>query len=50
VNVRSKPYPKARRRQFITELTVNPASHAFINEKGCDRYFRYDKDVLLDDR
>ena len=35
---------------FITELTLNPASHAFITENGCDRYFRYNKDLLLDHR
>ena len=35
---------------FVTELTLNPASHAFIIENGCDRYFRYNKDLLLDHR
>jgi hypothetical protein len=35
---------------FVTELTLNPASHAFITENGCDRYFRYNKDLLLDHR
>ena len=35
---------------FVTELTLNPASHAFITENGCDRYFQYNKDLLLDHR
>ena len=35
---------------FVTELTLNPVSHAFITENGCDRYFKYNKDLLLDHR
>ncbi len=35
---------------FVTELTVSPAAHAFITENGCERYFRYNKDLLLDSR
>ena len=35
---------------FVTELTVSPAAHAFIAENGCQRYFRYNKDLLLDSR
>ena len=35
---------------FVTELTLAPAAHAFITENGCDRYFRYNKDLLLDHR
>ena len=35
---------------FVTELTVNPASHAFLTENGCERYFQYNKDLLLDHR
>ena len=35
---------------FVTELTVSPAAHTFITENGCDRYFRYNKDLLLDSR
>ncbi|MFR9068310.1 MAG: hypothetical protein ACLVJH_17030 [Faecalibacterium prausnitzii] len=23
---------------FVTELTVNPASHQFLTEDGCERY------------
>ena len=26
---------------FVTELTVNPVSHAFLTENGCERYFQY---------
>ena len=35
---------------FVTELTVNPVSHAFLTENGCERYFHYNKDLLLDHR
>ena len=36
---------------FVTGADAGtPASHAFITENGCDRYFRYNKDLLLDHR
>ena len=35
---------------FVTELTVDPVSHAFLTENGCERYFKYNKDLLLDHR
>ena len=35
---------------FVTELTLSPAAHAFITENGCERYFQYNKDLLLDHR
>ena len=35
---------------FVTELTLSPSAHAFITENGCERYFRYNKDLLLDNR
>src|SRR5699024_6662441 len=35
---------------FVTELTVSPAAHTFIAENGCQRYFRYNKELLLDNR
>lgn len=35
---------------FVTELTVSPMAHAFLTENGCERYFRYNKDLLLDHR
>ena len=35
---------------FVTELTLSPAAHAFITENGCQRYFQYNKDLLLDHR
>lgn len=35
---------------FITELTLSPAAHAYIAENGCERYFRYNRDLLLDHR
>ena len=33
---------------FVTELTVSPDAHTFIAENGCERYFRYNKELLLD--
>ena len=30
---------------FVTELTVDPVSHAFLTENGCERYFKYNKDL-----
>ena len=35
---------------FVTELTLSPAAHVFITENGCERYFQYNKDLLLDHR
>ena len=35
---------------FVTELTVAPAARAFITENGCERYYKYNKDLLLDNR
>ena len=35
---------------FVTELTLSPAAHAFITETGCERYFKYNKDLPLDHR
>ena len=35
---------------FVTELTLSPTAHAFITENGCERYFQYNKDLLLDHR
>ena len=35
---------------FVTELTLSPTAHAFIAENGCERFFRYNKDLLLDSR
>ncbi len=35
---------------FVTELTLSPGAHAFITENGCERYFKYNKDLLLDHR
>ncbi len=28
---------------FVTELTVDLVSHAFLTENGCERYFQYNK-------
>ena len=35
---------------FVTELTLSPDAHAFLTENGCERYFKYNKDLLLDHR
>ena len=35
---------------FITELNANYYSVWFINENGCDQYYRYNKGLLFDDR
>lgn len=35
---------------FVTELTVSPVASTFLTENGCERYFRYNKDLLLDHR
>ena len=29
---------------------MDPVSHAFLTENGCERYFKYNKDLLLDHR
>jgi hypothetical protein len=35
---------------FVTELTLAPAAHTFIAENSCERYFRYNRSLLLDSR
>lgn len=35
---------------FITELTVNRYSSWFIDENGCDRYYKYNKGLLFHER
>lgn len=35
---------------FITELTLNPHAVSFITENGCDRYFQYNKSLLIGSR
>ena len=35
---------------FVTELAMSPAAHTFIAENGCERFFRYNRDLLLDSR
>ena len=32
---------------FVTELTVNRYSAAFIQENGCDRFYQYNKKLLF---
>ena len=35
---------------FVTELTMDPDISRFINENGCDLYFRYSKSLLIGNR
>lgn len=35
---------------FITELTMNPEASRFITENGCERYFKYNKTLLVGNR
>ena len=35
---------------FVTELTMNSKSAAFIAENGCERYFKYNKSLLIGSR
>lgn len=35
---------------FVTELTMDPEISAFIMENGCERYFKYNKSLLIGSR
>ena len=35
---------------FVTELTLSPLAQQYITENGCDRYFDYNRTLLLDSR
>lgn len=35
---------------FVTELTMDPDISAFIMENGCERYFKYNKSLLIGSR
>ena len=35
---------------IVTEFTVNRASAKFIAENGCDKYYNYNKKLMLDER
>lgn len=35
---------------FVTELTLSPLAQQYITENGCDRYFVYNRTLLLDSR
>ncbi|MCD8018974.1 MAG: AAA family ATPase [Clostridiales bacterium] len=35
---------------FVTELTMDPDISAFITENGCERYFKYNKSLLIGSR
>lgn len=35
---------------FVTEFTMDPEISAFITENGCERYFKYNKSLLIGSR
>ncbi len=35
---------------FVTELTMDPEISAFISENGCERYYKYNKSLLIGTR
>ena len=35
---------------FVTELTMDPEASQFITENGCERYFKYNKTLLVGNR
>ena len=35
---------------FVTELTMDPEISSFITENGCERYFKYNKTLLIGSR
>lgn len=34
---------------FVTEITAGPATSWFVENFGCDAYFRYNRELLFDD-
>ena len=35
---------------FVTELTMDPEASQFITGNGCERYFKYNKTLLVGNR
>ncbi|MCH5252067.1 MAG: AAA family ATPase [Lachnospiraceae bacterium] len=35
---------------FVTELTLNPQAAWFVTEHGCDKFFEYNKELLLEEK
>lgn len=35
---------------FVTELTLSPHATWFISEHGCDKFYEYNRELLIDDR
>ena len=35
---------------FVTELTLSPLAVWFISEHGCDKFYEYNKELLIDDK
>ena len=38
------------RKAFVTELTLNPHASWFVTEHGCDKFFEYNKELLLEEK
>lgn len=34
---------------FVTELNADPSALKFITENGCDRYYRYNKALMMEE-
>lgn len=35
---------------FVTELTLNPHAAWFVSEHGCEKFYEYNRELLIDDR
>jgi len=35
---------------FVTELAMNPHASWFLSEHGCDKFYEYNKDLLIDEK
>lgn len=35
---------------FVTELTLNPNAAWFVSEHGCDKFYEYNRELLIDDK
>lgn len=35
---------------FVTELTLNPHAAWFVSEHGCDKFYEYNRELLIDDK
>ena len=35
---------------FVTELTLNPLAAWFVSEHGCDKFYEYNRELLIEDK